>query len=161
MSPPSFVCDVADSAQWCELADLHMRRGQYREATAVYEELVLLHPHSAEYHVRLAEILCTRGGLANLFQARSSYAQAVTITDEGWARALVGMCHACVAIQTKHKAATDRSRKSLSAEQVAYNKTLFDGALRALQALVDAHPNPGSQALVAGLRAVQGEVAWE
>nr|CCA24292.1 conserved hypothetical protein [Albugo laibachii Nc14] len=92
-----------DQAAWLELAETYLVRGSYAYAGFCYEELLLLNPADSAYHVRLADIYCTIGGIKNLRSARKHYAHALQINKQYNARAFYGLivCTASIAADKK------------------------------------------------------------
>ncbi|CAM9464663.1 unnamed protein product [Choristocarpus tenellus] len=88
----------ADAEGWLQLAKLHINASNYDAAAFCYEELVLISPSDPLVHCRLGEVYFTLGGGENLMRARKHLAQSVDLKKAGNARALHGLCQACVAL---------------------------------------------------------------
>ncbi|CAM9898709.1 unnamed protein product [Discosporangium mesarthrocarpum] len=92
---------AADMEGWLQLAKLHIGASNYEAAIFCYEELVLASPSDPLLHCRLGELYYTQGGAVNLMRARKHLSQSVDLKKVGNARALHGLCQACVALASK------------------------------------------------------------
>mmetsp|Transcript_66 Transcript_66/g.129 ORF Transcript_66/g.129 Transcript_66/m.129 type:complete len:279 (-) Transcript_66:14-850(-) len=80
----------ADPEAWTEMAALCLKDSRFESAKFCYEELILGNPYNHLFHQRLAEVLYTIGGKANLALCRKHFAQAVNLNPKN-TRALYGL----------------------------------------------------------------------
>ncbi|CCI49680.1 unnamed protein product [Albugo candida] len=104
-----------DQTAWLELAETYLTRGSYAYAGFCYEELLLLNPADSAYHVRLADIYCTIGGMKNLRNARKHYSHALQINKQYNARALYGLLVCTASIAADKKGGQDPDDAALNA----------------------------------------------
>eukprot|EP00743_Colponemidia_sp_Colp-15_P001554 GILK01001697.1.p1 GENE.GILK01001697.1~~GILK01001697.1.p1 ORF type:complete len:309 (+),score=41.44 GILK01001697.1:41-928(+) len=71
----------ADVDAWQELADLYISQQQFSKASFCYEELILANPQNYLYHLRLAELLYSQGGMDNLLKSRQYVCQAMELNS--------------------------------------------------------------------------------
>jgi len=82
---------MADTEAWLELTQLRTTLGQYAQAAAGCEELILAYPMSHAHHTRYAELLYTMGGAENFKLARKYFAHSLELNSASNARALWGL----------------------------------------------------------------------
>lgn len=80
-----------DEDSWMCLADCYIELGQYNKAAFCMEEIVMMKPHTAHYHIRLAEIYYTWASMSqnlatkdvvleNYLTSKYHYAYAIRLT---------------------------------------------------------------------------------
>eukprot|EP00948_MAST-09A_sp_MAST-9A-sp1_P001653 g1653.t1 len=141
----------SDEAAWLHMADLQCKAGKYAGAAFAMEQLILLNPVEATYHVRYASLSYTLASssirdknlLMNyLLNARRHYAEALGLQRETHTsqqmrlRALFGLLRTCYTIATDSRVdfaligepGTSSSKKLLAGEEKRLNKALYDMA---------------------------------
>lgn len=122
-----------DLESWRELVDLHLIRGQTKEAVFCQEEVVLSDPHNYQNHNRYAELLYTLGNLEDVRAARRQYALSLELKRN--LRAAYGLCLSAhrVAIMTpprgrgsKQARSTRNARDQVADDEEELNNRLFD-----------------------------------
>ncbi|EFJ32913.1 hypothetical protein SELMODRAFT_167610 [Selaginella moellendorffii] len=104
---------MADHECWKELADVYLALQMYKQAAFCYEELILVQPANALFHLGYAEILYTIGGLENLKTAKKYYASAIELSGGKNMRALYGVCLCAAGInQAKGRNVKDEKENS-------------------------------------------------
>mmetsp|Transcript_18575 Transcript_18575/g.18660 ORF Transcript_18575/g.18660 Transcript_18575/m.18660 type:complete len:305 (-) Transcript_18575:44-958(-) len=87
----------SDVSSWLELAELYISISNYSHAAFCFEELILINHAGVAYHIRLAEVYYTLGGVENLLKARKHYVLARSLQGEHTLslRTLYGLVATC------------------------------------------------------------------
>lgn len=83
---------MADHDAWRELAEIYISIQKYNQAAFCYEELIMMEPSNATWHLKYAEVQYTMGGLESLKIAKRYYASAIKLSAGRNMRALYGLC---------------------------------------------------------------------
>lgn len=83
---------MADHDAWRELAEIYVSLQKYNQAAFCYEELIMMEPSNATWHLKYAEVQYTIGGLESLKIAKRYYASTIKLSAGRNLRALYGLC---------------------------------------------------------------------
>eukprot|EP01041_Mallomonas_annulata_P005117 gene5117-10238_t len=101
----------SDTSSWLELTEIYISLCEFNCAAYCMEELVLITPASATYHIRLAEIYYSQGGMENFIKARKHYSVARNLQPEALIslRTLYGLVFTCKSLLElkRHASSTD------------------------------------------------------
>jgi len=104
---------MSDQEAWMELCDLYIQEQEYNKAAFCCEEVLLHNPHNQLYHLRMAEIRYTMGGLEQLELAKNYYSQCIKLAPSNM-RALYGLLLTTTQLAASPKAPQAKRKETMA-----------------------------------------------